>query len=195
MPYTPQWVGTKPNLGMVNLTDVTVSATGLGAPGQGVAILPSVPMANQLGETISGWDPLLGFGEFVYLKGVASIAIGDVVTYNGWTGVTTRWAGTALTGFPLAVAISQPSATQWGWFQIAGNAIVNVGGTVAAGDLAYWNATATVKTAAVASKQVLNIVASLANGGTLQTLPVAVSLVSTQAVYSMQRPFAQGAIT
>lgn len=189
MTYVPSWVATKPVAGMVNLMDVTADP-GLGTPGN--ASLPSATTAAQFGEIVPGWEPNLGSGEFIYLKGVASLNAGDVVSYNPFTGATTRWAGTANTGWPLAIALSNPTASQNGWFQIAGSAITTCSGTVAADDSAYFSATAALKSAAVAGKQVLNCHAVLANGGTVVG---STALASTQAVYSIQRPFVQGAIT
>lgn len=189
MTYIPSWVATKPVLGIVNLMDITADP-GLGTPGPGQ--LPSVTMAAQFGEIVTGWEPNLGSGEFIFLKGVASLNAGDVVSYNAFTGVTTRWAGTANTGWPLAIALSNPTGSQNGWFQIAGNAITTVSGTVAADDSAYFSATAALKSAAVAGKQVLGCHAALANGG---AVTAALSLASTQALYTIQRPFVQGAIT
>jgi hypothetical protein len=134
-----------------------------------------------------------GVGEFIYLPGVASLAVGDVVTYNlsaGVNGTTdatvVRWAGTANTGSPLAVAMTaNTSPTTYSWYQISGAAVINTSGTVAAGDSAYWNSTATVKSAAAAGKQVLGATAFSANG-----VPAA-----NQAVYTIDRPHSQGAIT
>lgn len=174
-----------PRLGVVDISTTTTIAPG-------VSNLPSVVLSPQLGEVVTGWDPALGGGEFIYLKGVASLVAGDVVSYNGYTGATTRWAGTANTGIPLAVAVTaNTSSSAYGWFQIGGNAVVTCSGTVAAGDSAFFSATAAVKTAAAAGKQVLNAVAASANGATVG----GVALAATQAVYTIQRPFAQGAIT
>lgn len=172
-------------LGAATTTDVTAIAPG-------ISNLPSTVLEAQLGEIRQGWDPALGSGEFIYLKGVASLAVGDVVEYNAYTGATTRWAGTANTGKPLAVAVSTPTASQYGWFQIQGNAIVTCSGTVAAGDAAFFSATASVKTAAVAGKQVLNMTAASANGATVSGHG---TLASTSAVYTINRPFCQGQIT
>lgn len=183
--YAAAPVCSTPGVGVVNLTDVTTLAPGVGN-------LPSLVYFPQLGTIVTGHDNLLGGGEYIFLKGVASLAVGDVVEYNGLTGVTTRWAGTANTGKPLAVAISAPSATQYGWFQISGNAIATISSTVAAGDSAFFSATATLKTAPAAGKQVLNCIAALANGGTIAT---GFTVTSTQAVYSISRPFCQGQIS
>lgn len=133
-----------------------------------------------------------GVGEFIYLPGVASLAVGDVVEYNlsaGVNGTTdatvVRWAGTAGTGKPLAVATTaNTSATTFSWYQICGAAVVNTNGTVAAGDKAFWQATAVVATAQVNGKQVLGMSAFSANG-----VPIA-----NQAIYTIDRPHAQGQV-
>ena len=60
----------------------------------------------------------------------------------------TRWGGTAYSGQPLAIAMTaNTSTTTFSWYQIEGAAVVNTSGTVAAGDVANYASTATVKTA------------------------------------------------
>ncbi len=183
----PAWIAKDTFLGEADLS--TVDPTGAGfynlvaGTGSGRSAFP--------GAVVRGYNSDFGEGEFIFLKGVASLAVGDVVSYNALTGATTRWAGTANSGAPLAIAISTPSATQWGWFQIGGNAMATVTGTVSAGDPANFSATASLKTAAAAGKQALNAVAASANTALVGTT----QLLSTQAVYTIQRPFCQGAIT
>ena len=72
----------------------------------------------------------LGYGvaEFIYLKGVASTAPGDIVTFDEVAGTTTR--SVAATRGPTAVAMSANVANQFGWYQVMGQAVVN---TTAAG--------------------------------------------------------------
>lgn len=134
-----------------------------------------------------------GVGEFIYLPGVASLAVGDVVSYDlsaGVNGTTdaavTRWAGTANTGKCLAVATTaNTSTTTYSWYQISGAAVVNTNGTVAAGDKAFWQATAVVSSSAVNGKQVLGMSAFSANG-----VPA-----SNQAIYTLDRPHVQSQTT
>lgn len=171
-------------IGDTGITDVTSIL-----PGN--SNLPGVVLDPQLGAIRRGTDPGLGEGEFIYLKGVASLTVGDLVTYNALTGAVTRWDGTANTGFPLAVAMSAPSATQCGWFQISGNAIANCSGTVAAGDKVFWQAVATVSSTAVAGKQVLGAQAASANNATINGAAIG----AAKAVYTINRPFVQGQIT
>ena len=139
---------------------------------------------HPLGLIIQAADPAYGAGEFIYLKGVASTAIGDVVEYDNYGGSTTRWAGTAGTGKPLAVAMSANVASQWGWYQISGIAVVNISGTVAAGDKAFWQATGVLSSTQVNGKQVEGAVAVSANA-----VPAA-----GQALYQINRPSSQGQI-
>lgn len=72
----------------------------------------------------------LGYGvaEFIYLKGVASTAAGDLVVYDPVAATTTR-AATTSRG-PLAVAMSANVASQYGWYAVLGSVPVN---TTAAG--------------------------------------------------------------
>lgn len=140
---------------------------------------------HPLGTIVKAVDPTYGEGEFIYLTGVASTAAGDVVSYNSTQGATVRWAGTANEGRPLAVAMSANVASQYGWYQIAGNAVANISGTVAAGNPMYWQATATISATAVAGKQVLGAIAAGANG----------TPATGKAVINIERPHSQGAIT
>lgn len=150
---------------------------------------------------VRGYDPALGSGTFIYARYSGTIAAGTVVelTPSLASGVVvhnaTAWAGTANTGKPLAVAVSSGTVGQFGWFQIAGNAITTTAGTPAAGNAVYFSATGSVQPTAVASKQVLGAQYSTAVSQTLGTGSTAVVLSSTQAVVFLNRPVAQSAIT
>jgi hypothetical protein len=94
-----------------------------------------------------------GEGEFIYLKGLASTAAGDLVVFNG-DGVTTRSAA-RVTG-PCAVAMSACVASEYGWYQIVGIAKTK-SATVAADKQLYVTATAgQVDDAVVAGDLVYN---------------------------------------
>jgi hypothetical protein len=144
-----------------------------------------------LGTVARFRDPTLGEGTFIYLPGVASTAAGNVVSYHvtygatGPTASTVRWAGVANTGAPLAVATAATVASTFGWYQVVGATICSISGTVAAGDDMFWQATATLSATPVASKQVLNAVATSAHA-----VPAA-----GHAIVMIAWPFAQGAIT
>ena len=118
------------------------------------------------GFRVRGFDPLLGYGEFIYLQGVASTVAGSVVTYNPFTGVTTLDAATANDGSPLAIALAPTVAGLFGWYQVAGTAIVSNNATAAAGN-AFRKAGGQIGSAAVAGTQILGGAKILvANGST-----------------------------
>lgn len=75
---------------------------------------------HALGDIARAIDPTYGAGEFIYLKGVASTAIGSWVTYNNDDGSTALLAANAIG--PVAVAMSANVASQYGWYQIRGKA-------------------------------------------------------------------------
>ena len=156
----------------------------------GVKIGPPVPVGTM--RRYRDTTGKYGTGEFIYLPGVSALAVGDVVTFVTSAGVSytdaavVRWAGTANTAAPLAVATSAiTTTTQFGWFQVQGAAVVNTSGTVAASDKAFFSATATLQSTSVAGKQVLGAVASSANG-----VPI-----TNQAIYTLDFPCVQSNIT
>lgn len=75
----------------------------------------------EVGTILRAVDPTYGAGEFIYLKGVASTAVGTWVTYNMDDGTTTRLAANAIG--PVAVAMAATVANTWGWYQISGKAV------------------------------------------------------------------------
>lgn len=84
---------------------------------------PTPPLT--LGMIVRAVDPVYGEGEFILLAGVASTAVGSLVTYNT-TSYTTALAPVGTNKpQPIAVAMSaNTSATTWGWYQISGMAVV-----------------------------------------------------------------------
>lgn len=152
-------------------------------------------------QTVPGYDPNLGGGEFQYMRFSGTIAAGTVceVTPSIAGGIiisnATAWAGTAVSGRPLAIAVAAGTVGQFGWFQVQGNAITTVQGTPAAGNPMYWQAAGVVSPTGVASKQLVNAVAATAVSQTIGQGSTAVTLTSTQAIVQINRPFAQGAIT
>jgi hypothetical protein len=81
----------------------------------------STTKKHDLGTIIRAVDPDYGVGEFIYLLGVASTAVGSFVTYNMDNGSTTLLAANAIG--PVAVAMSANVADQYGWYQIQGKAV------------------------------------------------------------------------
>lgn len=74
-----------------------------------------------LGTRIKANDPTYGDGEFIYLKGAATTAIGTWVTYNLDDMSTTLLAANAIG--PVGISMSANVASQYGWYQIYGKAI------------------------------------------------------------------------
>lgn len=96
-----------------------------------------------------------GAGEFIYLKGAASTAVGDWATYNMDDGGTTRLVANAIG--PVAVAMSANVASQYGWYQISGKAVANCLAAFADNGNVYATATAgSVDDAVVAGDLVHN---------------------------------------
>lgn len=145
----------------------------------------------KLGDIIKAVDPVYGVGEFIYLLGVVGTVIGSVVTWTGNTAGTPTFQtalapATANLAQPLAVAMAANVASQYGWYQISGNAVMATNGTLAAGPApVYLSGSGQVSSTAVAGKQVENAQNVTATGTPSAGL----------AVVAIDRPFAQGAIT
>ena len=94
---------------------------------------PELSAENQaglLGRIVRAFDDTYGEGEFIYLQGVASTVVGDLVIYDTFAKTTKR----AVAGDrgPCAVAMSANVASQFGWYQISGAAVVRSATAVAA---------------------------------------------------------------
>ncbi len=170
-----QWISVTDTLGYP--IPGTVYTTNMGLP------IGTTAKFRDIGTTY------LGEGEFIWLPGAANIVLGDWCSFNtssgvANTGATTRWAGTANLPYPLAVATCASVASTWAWYQVRGSAICNTNGTIAAGNAAAWQATATVQAAAVATKNVEGAIASSADG-----VPAA-----NQAIYYLSYPSSQTAV-
>ena len=121
------FVITTPQLGDIDLSAVY---TVLGVPGIGV--LPSTPTWTQLGQIVTAYDPVQGYGEFILLQIPVSTAVpvGTLATWNALSTGKFYYSyvinpTTASTGAPVAVAInavtSNASSVQYTWFQVRGN--------------------------------------------------------------------------
>lgn len=85
----------------------------------------STTRKHPLGTLVQATDPTYGQGEFMYLLGVASTVAGSLVTYNATSHLTALSpTGATTDGAPLAVALSANVASQYGWYQIFGLAVV-----------------------------------------------------------------------
>jgi hypothetical protein len=81
----------------------------------------STTQQHPLGMICQAKDPTYGQGEFIYLKGLDTTAVGSWVTYNADDGSTTLLAASAIG--PVAVAMSACVTGEYGWYQIGGKAI------------------------------------------------------------------------
>lgn len=140
-------------------TGVSFQHTGLAMGLQPIGETSST-QNHVLGLVTEAKDVTYGPGRFVYCKGVASTAAGDVCSYDTANGDTARVvsAGGTSTG-PVGVAMSANVASRFGWYQIEGAGPVATT-SVSADDRLYMTATAgTLDNAVVASDLVTGIVA------------------------------------
>jgi len=70
---------------------------------QGIAITDTT-QNHALGTIVQATDPTYGGGEFIYLKGVASTAVGSMVDYDSYLGTTVLSPATGGVG-SVAVAM------------------------------------------------------------------------------------------
>lgn len=190
------FVSYDPILGEVDLSIVDTSGPGP------FSIGGTAGRNSQYFGSIRGYDVNLGGGDFVYAKFGGSLAPGTVVQFaeslsaSGQIITTANaWTGTANTSQPLGVTVASGTSSNWGWFQVAGAAIVNVSGTPTANGPVYWQANGVVSSTAVASKQMDGAQFATTNAITLGSGSSAVTLPSSQAVALLQYPASQSAIT
>jgi len=147
----------------------------------------STTQQHELGTIVNAYDSTYGFGEFIYLKGVASTAVGSLVTYNTNSYTTTLAAVGTNKAQPIAVAMSANVANQYGWYQISGIAVMKK--------------TCTVSLAANAAVGVLTtgLVAGTGSGKEIQGALVAAVASATAGRTTVQvvinRPHMQGRVS
>jgi hypothetical protein len=140
-----------------------------------------------LGTIVRATDPTYGEGEFIYLPGIGSTAVGSLVTYNTSSYTTALAAVGTNKPQPIAVAMSANIASQYGWYQISGIAVVKK--------------TCTVSLAANAAVGVLTIglAAGTGSGKEIQGALVAAVASATAGRTTVQvvvnRPHMQGRVT
>lgn len=138
----------------------------------------STTQKHELGLIVEAKDPTYGVGEFIYLLGAASTAVGSWVTYDQDGNTTTLLAANAIG--PVAVAMSANVANQYGWYQISGKAI----GKALTGFVDNANVYATATAGSVDDAVVAGDRVKLAKGAS------AVDTPSTGlAEFEIQRPF------
>lgn len=121
----------------------------------------STTALHPLGTILQAWHPTYRAGEFIYLLGVASTAVGSWVTYNMDDGSTTLLAANAIGA--VGVAMSANVAGQYGWYQINGKAVGKALAAYADNGLVYATATAgSIDDAVVAGDRVKNAIGASA---------------------------------
>lgn len=146
---------------------------------------------HPLGKIVKAFDSTTsgqGQGEFIYLLGAASTVAGLVYSYNATTFQTTVLPSTASLGTPIAIAMSANVASQYGWYQIEGNAVVlKSAAAVTPQAKVYISATSgRLMPTSASGKQVL--------GAKFANLATVTSTTSTVNVL-ISRPTCQGQIT
>ena len=140
------------------------------------------------GMIVKGTDPTYGAGEFILLPGCASTIVGSVVRYNATSFATTLIANTAVQVMPVAIAMSANTATTtWGWYQIAGQAIVAKTAVILLPNVAVYISATAGKIKALASAG-LQIVAARTGSATTAS-------ASGTVVVFVNRPHCQSQIT
>lgn len=134
-----------------------------------------------------------------YVAGIGAgmvCELGYVLAATGVLSVTTTpWTGTANSGKPIGVAVTNLFPGQSGWLQIEGATITVTNGTVTANAPLYWQSNGTVSSTLVASKQLVSATAATAGGVTIGSGSAAVVLPAFMAVVFLQRPSAQDQLT
>lgn len=145
----------------------------------------STTQRHPLGTEVEAFDPTYGGGKFTYLKGIASTAVGSMVDFDQYTGVTALSPATGGIG-PVAIAMSANVANQYGWYQIEGAAVVKAPNAVVVGAEVFSLAATpgSVDDAAVIGEQIVN-----AKFSSLTGVPA-----TGFAVAQISRPFHQGQI-
>lgn len=129
----------------------------------GQPITDSSGMARHaLGTIVRAKDPVYGAGEFIYLKGVASTVTGSVVVYNPDDFSTSLLVANDIGG--VAVAMATSVASQFGWYQIQGKAVVKAGAVADNGNVYATATPGQVDDAVVAGDRVKNAKFASADG-------------------------------
>lgn len=81
----------------------------------------STTQNHALGTIVTCKHATYGVGEFIYLQGVASTAVGSWVTYNADDNSTALLAADAIG--PVGVSMAANVASTYGWYQISGKAV------------------------------------------------------------------------
>lgn len=115
------------------MSDATFLHTSPGFVGAQLIADTSTTQKHPIGTRVRAASVTYGEAEFIYLKGLLATAIGTVIKFDEY-GNTTKIATSGDIG-PVAVAMSANVASQYGWYQIGGAAVVKSGTVAAANDV------------------------------------------------------------
>lgn len=165
------WYPTQNRLGIPNIYSVSSTQA-----------MPEGTIIQANDAATSGY----GGGEFIYLKGVASTVVGSLVTYNPYVHSTTLTPNTANLAQPVAVAMAACLAGEWGFYQIAGAAVIKKTAVKVNPNVALFQSgtAGRVMSTAASGKELLN--ARSLNAAT-------VASATSTIIALIQRPFLQGA--
>ena len=160
-------------------------------------LIGAQPIANTettqkhpLGTIVKGWDPTYGEAEFIYLLGVASTEVGMMAKWNATTYQTAliNVSNGKNKGVPVGVSMSANVASQYGWYQISGNAVVKKTTVAVTPQVPVFisGTDGRFKVLASAGQQIL--------GAQTANLTTIVTTTST-VVVTINRPHTQGQIT
>lgn len=137
-----------------------------------------------LGTICKGQDATLGMGEFIYLPGVASTVVGSIVNYRPATFQTALGYVGENVPAPLAIAMSQNVAGQYGWYQISGIATAAKSSAVsfAAGAKVGVGSTSGLAIATLSGQEIMGaVVATVASAKTgVTTVPLMCNRIHCQ---------------
>lgn len=125
----------------------------------------SATQEHKLDTIIRAKHATQGAGEFIYLEGVASTTVGNVVSYDAATFQTALVSIAAGVSRPVAVAMSACVADEYGWYQISGLAVVKKASATSFAAAAALGATSGLAVAAATTLRLTGAVVSSAASG------------------------------
>lgn len=144
-----------------------------------------------VGTRIIARDEVLGECEFIYAKGVASTAVGEVIEIDGDFTTTRSATPKGIVGIAMGANV----ADRWGWYMVRGRGIAKIGADFVAG-AAYMSATAgTIQSTAIAGSHLVGMEApaQLNAGGSAIAGTTDTTAANTAAVV-LQYPYCIAAV-
>jgi hypothetical protein len=124
----------------------------------------STTQKHPLGTVVKASDPTYGDAKFIYAKGVASTALGDLCIVDNWGKSTTRAVTSTGAIGCLGVAMSANVASQYGWYMVEGAALVNAASSTAVGALYLSSTAGTVDSTKTTHSLITGMVCTLREG-------------------------------